>query len=79
MTLGCAATHLGLTEDLQAVLADELQQLAVGQAEELLFFGYLGYVDTSARNSAAVSTENPGPDTTAKEPPAGGFRRSPPR
>lgn len=40
---GCAATHLRLAENLQTVLTDELQQLAVRQAEELLFFGYLGY------------------------------------
>lgn len=44
---GCTATHLRLTENLQTVLTDELQQLAVRQAEELLFFGYLGDADTS--------------------------------
>lgn len=32
---------LGLTEDLQTVLTDEFQQLAVRQAKELLFFGHL--------------------------------------
>lgn len=43
VVFGCAATHLRLAENLQTVLTDELQQLAVRQAEELLFFGYLGY------------------------------------
>ena len=36
------ATHLRLTEHLQTVLTDELQQLAVREAEELVFFGHLG-------------------------------------
>ena len=39
-------THLGLTEHLQTVLTDELQQLAVRQAEELIFFGHLGHNST---------------------------------
>lgn len=56
--LGCAATHLRLTEDLQTVLTDELQQLAVRQAEELLFFGYLGYADTWVHKSSVAETEN---------------------
>lgn len=34
-------THLGLTEHLETVLTDELQQLAVSKAEEFLFFGHL--------------------------------------
>lgn len=55
---GCTATHLRLTENLQTVLTDELQQLAVRQAEELLFFGYLGYTDTSVHKSTAAETEN---------------------
>ena len=35
-------TNLRLTEHLEAVLTDELQKLAVGQAEELLHLGDLG-------------------------------------
>lgn len=54
----CAATHLRLTENLQTVLTDELQQLAVRQAEELLFFGYLGYTDTSVHKRSIVESEN---------------------
>lgn len=53
--LGCRATHLRLAENLQAVLTDELQQLAVRQAEELLFFGYLG---DHRHVSTAAETEN---------------------
>lgn len=34
-------THLGLAQHLDAVLADELQQLTVGEAEELVLLGYL--------------------------------------
>lgn len=56
--LDCTATHLGLTENLQTVLTNELQQLAVRQAEEFLFFGYLGYSDTSGHNSTVLLTEN---------------------
>lgn len=55
---GCTATHLRLTENLQTVLTNELQQLAVRQAEEFLFFGYLGYRDTSGHNSTVLLTEN---------------------
>lgn len=39
-------THLRLTEHLQTVLTDELQQLAVRQAEELVFFRHLGHKRT---------------------------------
>lgn len=53
-----SATHLRLTQNLQTVLADELQQLAVRQAEELLLFGYLGYRETSGLNGTAAWTEN---------------------
>lgn len=55
---GSTATHLRFTEDLQTVLTDELQQLAVRQAEELLFFGYLGYTDASVHKSTVAETEN---------------------
>lgn len=48
---GGAASHLRLTENLQTVLTDQLQQLAVGQAEELLLFGYLGHADTSVHKN----------------------------
>lgn len=34
-------THLRLTEHLETVLTDELQQLAVGEAEELIFLSHL--------------------------------------
>lgn len=34
-------THLRLTEHLETVLTDELQQLAVSKTEEFLFFGHL--------------------------------------
>lgn len=36
------STHLRFTEHLETVLTDEFQQLAVGEAEELIFFSYLG-------------------------------------
>lgn len=55
---GCTATHLRLAENLQTVLTDELQQLAVRQAEELLFFGYLGYADMSVHKCTVAETEN---------------------
>lgn len=45
------ATHLSLTEHLEAVLTDELQQLAVREAEELVFFGHLGQRDATVHNS----------------------------
>lgn len=53
--LGCAAPHLRLTENLQTVLTDELQQLAVRQAEELLLFGYLGHADKSVHKCSLRS------------------------
>lgn len=56
--VGWSATHLRLTQNLQTVLTDELQQLAVRQAEELLLFGYLGYRDTSGHTGTAAWTEN---------------------
>lgn len=39
--LDAGLVHLHLAQHLQAVLADQLQQLAVAQAEELLRFGDL--------------------------------------
>lgn len=36
-----SVTHLRLTEHLDTVLADKLQQLAVRQTEELVHFGHL--------------------------------------
>lgn len=56
MKVGWSASHLRLTQNLQTVLTDELQQLAVRQAEEFLFFGYLGYGDTSGHNGTAAWT-----------------------
>lgn len=55
-------THLGLTEHLDAVLTDELQQLTVGQAEELIFLGYLGDEDRKKR-AACLSIIIKQPDT----------------
>lgn len=58
MELARSETHLRLTQNLQTVLTDELQQLAVRQAEEFLFFGYLGDRETSGPNGTAAWTEN---------------------
>lgn len=44
-------THLRLAQHLDAVLADELQQLTVGEAEELVLLGHLGV--TAAENTGA--------------------------
>lgn len=42
-------THLRLAQHLDAVLADELQQLTVGEAEELVLLGHLEV--TAAENT----------------------------
>lgn len=44
-------THLRLAQHLDAVLADELQQLTVGEAEELVLLGHLEV--TAAENTGA--------------------------
>lgn len=47
LSCSCNATHLRFTEHLETLLTDELQQLAVREAEELVFFSHLGHGDTT--------------------------------